>query len=278
VRENGKKDGLSREGLHVPEDPFIDAMLEKDRKACMGSFVHGLIHNVNGLTQNLSMLVDILARGQGKMDGMVREPSGVEPARWEEMAGKQARRLETFSEQLDLLTDMLRQLMLLHETETTPSRVDVNALLERLAHVFRADLFFKHQVEVEFRLASKLPLISVPGRDLVPALVHLFENGVTALRTAPSKRLILESRGGEDGIRLCIGDTGCGLPEDLEIQELFEPFRSAWPQDVRKEASRNFQGLGLYIARRFLNPHNVSIGLGREGDRTLAWVDIPCPE
>ena len=47
--------------------------------------------------------------------------------------------------------------MQLYEIERCGTELDINAILARMAKVFRSDLFFKHQVKSELRLAKNLP-------------------------------------------------------------------------------------------------------------------------
>ena len=83
--------------------------------------------------------------------------------------------------------------MQLHEIERYGTEIDINILITRMARVFRSDLFFKHQVKSELRLAKNLPHIKALGRDMVPAIFHLFHNAVVALRGSPKKELIVET-------------------------------------------------------------------------------------
>jgi len=158
-----------------------EALLSKDRQGYLGGFVHGLIHNINGPLQNMSMLTELIAAGQDRADQFVSVhlPDHLED--WKQAQGKQKQRLQQLSDQIAKVAEMLRELVFLLELERTEGEMDVNLTVARLVPVLRADLFFKHQVAVELRLAPKLPLTNLPGGHLIVALVQLFRNAMQAM-------------------------------------------------------------------------------------------------
>ena len=134
------------------------------------------------------------------------------PARGASILEREQQRLQKLSEQVSLVDSMLRELRLLHEIERNPTEIDLNVLVSSLAQNFRCDLFFKHHVQLELRLANDLPLVRVLARHLIPALIHLFRNAVTALREAPEKHLTIESRREGESIWLLVAGFGLRFP------------------------------------------------------------------
>jgi signal transduction histidine kinase len=253
----------------------LRALHEKDRLTYWGKFLQGFVHNVNGPLQNLTMLVDMLISGLELQDRMFTAAAG-ENEKWTEIFSKQKKRLTQMREQTATLARDLREFMQLYEVEQSAAEVDINVLLTRLAKVFRSDLFFKHHVKSELRLAKNLPIVKVPGKNIVPALFHLFHNAVTALVESPKKELIVETHMEDGEIVVTITDSGPGPPEDLRPDELFDLFVSGWPKRGAKDADLNrHQGFGLYAARQLLLPYGFSICLERHGEATSAIVRIP---
>jgi len=250
-------------------------LLSKDRQGYLGGFIQGLIHNINGPLQNMSMLAELIAAGQDRGDQFVSVhfPGHLED--WKQAQVKQKQRLQQLSDQIAKVAEMLRDLVFLLELERTDGELDLNVTVARLAQVFRADLFFKHQVSVELRLAPKLPLVNIPPGHLILALVHLFRNAILAMHDSAVKRLILETRSVEGGVWLMFKDSGCGFSAD-QAARLFEPFYSEWPADVdRQDKHEKRHGLGLFMVRTALQPYGVEVTLSREAQETVACLKIP---
>jgi signal transduction histidine kinase len=253
----------------------LEALFAKERLSYMGGFTQGLIHNINGPMQNMSMLVELLLVGQDRINQFVDAHCSDDPEKWNQIQEKQKQRLQQMSGQINTLTEMLRDYMLINEMERNESEVDLNLAVSKLIQALRADLFFKHQVELELRLASDLPLIRVYARHLIPSLVHLFQNAMLAMQEVLDKRLVVETRYDGGCVRLTFTDTGCGFTAEQEAH-LFEPFFTAWPATVltQNRQEQHF-GLGLYTVRTLLSAYGVKVALERIGHETQATLEIP---
>jgi signal transduction histidine kinase len=253
----------------------FEALFAKEHLSYMGGFTQGLIHNINGPMQNMSMLVELLLVGQDRINQFVQARCAGDPDKWMQIQEKQKQRLQQMSGQINALTEMLRDFMLINEMERNESEVDLNLAVSKLIHALRADLFFKHQVELELRLTTDLPLIRVTARHLIPSLVHLFQNAMSAMQDVPEKRLVVETRYDGGCVRLSFTDTGCGFTAEQEAH-LFEPFFTGWPPAVltHTRQERHF-GLGLYTVRALLSAYGVKVALERIGHETLATLEIP---
>ncbi len=254
----------------------LEALIDRERTSYIGDLVQGLIHNVNGPLHNISMLLEMFARGREKMDKFVRSRLQGSVEEWEALHDKQAKRMEQMSLQLSVLIEMLRDFMVLREAERSEQDVDLILVIRRLARIFRADLFYKHNVLVELRLPEAMPPIRIPGDSLVPAFVYIFKNAITAMRASEEKRLTVEYLREEERVRVVVKDTGCGPAEGLEADAAFDLFYSAWPQGVLDACKgESHYGFGLYAARRLLEPYGATLELTREGEETRVVVDIP---
>ncbi|SPF32908.1 ATP-binding region, ATPase domain protein domain protein [Syntrophobacter sp. SbD1] len=253
----------------------IRALHEKDRLNYSGKFVQGFVHNVNGPLQNLTMLTEMLVSGLELQDRIFSTSAG-ENEKWSELLGKQRKRLAQMREQIANLAADLREFMQLHEIERCGTEVDINALLTRMAKVFRSDLFFKHNIKSELRLAKNLPHVRVLGRDIVPAVFHLFHNAIAALRESPKKELIVETSLQDGEIVAKITDSGAGLPEGLQPDVFFDLFESRWQKsDDKAQSTDQHLGFGLYAARQLLMPYGFTISLERSSEGTSALIRMP---
>jgi signal transduction histidine kinase len=253
----------------------IKILHEKDRLNYSGKFVQGFVHNANGPLQNLTMLTEMLGSGIDVQDRLFRSDPG-ESGQWSEIMAKQQKRLAQMREQIHNLAADLREFMQLHEIERYGTEIDINVLMSRILRVFKSDLFFKHQVKSELRLAKNLPHIKVLGRDMVPAVFHLFHNAVVALKGAPTKELTVETCMQERHLVISITDSGCGLGDVDDTDVLFELFESRWRNDESETASRDSHlGFGLYAARQLLQPYGFKVILEKRSTGTSAIIRMP---
>jgi signal transduction histidine kinase len=189
-----------------------------------------------------------------------------------ELVERQRQWLQKLEQQVSSLDTMLRDLRVLNEIERNPTEVDLNLVVSCLTKAFQCDLFFKHHVQLELRLASNLPLIRVLARHLMPALVHLFQNAMIALRGVSEKRLSVESRKEAKWILLSITDSGSGLNPGEESR-CFDLFYSGWPPAIQRQ-ERHF-GVGLFLTSALLEPYGIEVELKRDIQKTVASLKIP---
>lgn len=267
--------GKEPRGKEVSIERCVHALHEKDRLNYSGRFVQGFVHNINGPLQNLTMLTEMLISGLEIQDRMFRSDAG-ESEKWSELMTKQRKRLDQVRGQILNLSADLREFMQLHEIERCGTEVDINAVIEKMAKLFRSDLFFKHHIKCGLHLAKNLPHIRVLGRDIVPALFHIFHNAVTALTESQKKELTVETGMQPGEIVVRITDSGVGLPEGVRADTLFDLFESRWPKfDAQAASSDQHLGFGLYAARRLLAPYGFSVSLERTGEGTSAVMRMP---
>ncbi|SMC19455.1 Histidine kinase-, DNA gyrase B-, and HSP90-like ATPase [Desulfacinum hydrothermale DSM 13146] len=254
------------------------ALAELDRPGHMGRLMRGLIHNINGPLQNISMLLELMERNHTRMEDLVASLSDQDGSDLPRLLDSEKGRLGRLLEQVRLFSDMLRDFMILHEIEANESEIDVNQILERLGKIYKADLFFKHHVSLRLELAPHVPLLRVLGRHLVPALHHLIQNGLTALRAASEKELVLATDVFQDEVWIRVEDNGCGLSDQVPTEELFTPFATHWPSEVNEqEKGRNHLGLGLALAQHLLSPYGAQVRLEPMETGTRAVVILPVP-
>ena len=83
-------------------------------------------------------------------------------------------------------------------------------------------------------------------------------------------RVWCEPRG--DRIRINVRDHGPGIPEDFR-DRIFEKFSQADSSTTREKGGT---GLGLHIARRFVEHMHGRIGYESEGGRgSTFWIELP---
>jgi signal transduction histidine kinase len=86
-------------------------------------------------------------------------------------------------------------------------------------------------------------------------------------------RVWSERRGG--AVRLSVRDQGPGIPDDFR-DRIFEKFSQADASTTREKGGT---GLGLHIARRFIEHMHGRIGYESEPGRgSTFWIELPTAE
>jgi len=137
--------------------------------------------------------------------------------------------------------------------------------------VERCRMLIKHQAEMlgvtlEARTAADLPKIVCDAAQVQQVVLALAMNALEA--TPADGRVWIDASRDGDGVRLVIGDTGGGIPQD-HLDRIFEPFFTT------KEAGKGV-GLGLAVVYGIVNAHHGTIGVESEPGRgTTFTIHLP---
>ena len=106
--------------------------------------------------------------------------------------------------------------------------------------------------DVQLRLSSTLPEVSVDPDLVATVLINLLENA--ARYSDPGKPIVISASHERGQVTISVKDEGCGVPEE-EISTIFDRFyRSTLTRDSTKGT-----GLGLSIARQIVLAHGGRI-------------------
>jgi signal transduction histidine kinase len=147
--------------------------------------------------------------------------------------------LELISSTLDL-SRLQRGRLPLCVTETSLGNVLHQIREETASHQA------KPGVAVQWRVAADLPTIQTDPSKLKVVLKNVILN---ALKFTENGEVVVEAARRNGSLVCSVRDTGIGIAPEA-IEEIFEPFRQANGNGGRQYGG---VGLGLYIARRFLD-------------------------
>jgi signal transduction histidine kinase len=144
-------------------------------------------------------------------------------------------------------------------------RIDVTEGLESTVVMLGHKI--KHaRVSVERAYAAPPPLVDAYPGELNQVWTNLIDNAVDAMPDSGTLRLT--TRTVPDGIEVCVGDTGPGMPEAVAARA-FEAFFTT--KDVGQGT-----GLGLDIARRIVvERHGGAISIDSTPSGTVVTVRLP---
>ena len=155
--------------------------------------------------------------------------------------------------------------------------VDLRSVLNTAASELKPFVDERSQ-KIEVNAASEIPAIPGDAEMLKDVLLNLLTN---AIRFSPDKATIRVNvkRKGEF-VEIEVVDQGTGI-SDEDLPHLFEPIRPVGRDDPMRHTSGEFGyntrgiGLGLTVAKRFVELHGGRIGVQTSSEGTIMRVELP---
>ncbi|OHB76889.1 MAG: hypothetical protein A2Z34_10140 [Planctomycetes bacterium RBG_16_59_8] len=223
--------------------------MKMERLASMGRLTAGIAHELNNPLTSVLGYADLLRKKIYAGDGTALA----------EKIHTEAKRTARIVHQFVAFAS---------EAPIEKKTTSINALCAKVAETWSGELR-SSSVELTTALAEGLPEALVDPDRITGVLMNLIENGRDSIeRTGKPGRIRLETTRREGGLRITVGDTGAGIPEELR-DRLFEPFLTT------KRAMRD-TGMGLSVCFGIVHEHGGDITFeSREGVGTSIHVDLP---
>jgi signal transduction histidine kinase len=133
-----------------------------------------------------------------------------------------------------------------------------NDVIERSLELCHYQIM-KGGVSLDKQLAPDLPMIRAVSNQLEMALINLVVNAIHAMDDRKGGKLKVASALRGDSVEITVGDTGRGIPQDIQAS-IFEPFFTTKPEGKGT-------GLGLSTVLMVLERHKGTIELQSEMDK-----------
>ena len=241
------------------------------RHSSVGRRCTGIVHNMNTPLQVLSFHLELLEqKSREELENLQQCPPEVS----EKLGALYKYRQDKMQQFLHEVQNLRQQARLIvtqgvHEDSQGRQQLDLNQLYQEELELFRAQSFFKHQVEKNFNFAAGLPPIHAHYIDFSQTFRNLVDNALEAMAETELRRLTVETALENGCLVLKVGDTGEGVAPEIKPR-LFEPF-------VTSKAGHNppHAGLGLFMAQRLLNPYRGQIRVESQPGETWVTVNLP---
>jgi signal transduction histidine kinase len=247
----------------VTDSKVAEAALDRDRSelahvsrvATLNAFTSSIAHEIN---QPLSGIITNAGTCLRMLDG---DPPNVDGAR------ETARRtLRDGNRAADVLS---RLRALFSKKEFTLEPLDLNHAVREVIALSISDLQ-RNRVTVASESAEDLPPVSGDRVQLQQVILNLVRNASDAMVSIddrPRDLLIRTLQEEDEGVRLCVQDTGIGVrPQDL--QKLFEAFYTT---------KNGGMGIGLSVSRSIIERHHGRLWAeANEGLGATFSFSIPC--
>jgi signal transduction histidine kinase len=225
-------------------------LVHSERLAAVGLLVQGVAHNMGTPLAVIKGTAQVLQVRHGEITEMKR-----------------------ILDMTDRLEAIVETLLRKGRRESEPDAVDVDLgeLCRDTLAFFEGDMFFKHEVRAEVRTGPDVPRVRVVYSDVSQALQNLVGNAIDALRDvrAPRELTLTASREGTD-ILVSVTDTGPGVAAEI-LPRLFSPFATTKGGGDKPRGT----GLGLYTARRLMEPYEGEVELRAQEGHTTFLLRLP---
>jgi PAS domain S-box-containing protein len=234
---------------NITEQTRIEEKLrESERLAVLGATTAMFAHEIGNPLNSISTTVQLLERDLERPKPSDRELM--------------------LTSLRDIRQEITRLGALLHEFRflSRPHNLNLQpAAMDRLARELiegESERYAQRGVKVQAAFPPELPAVLADEQRLKQALWNVCENAVDAMPNGG--KLTLRGYSYGDDVCLDIQDTGIGIPEGLDVFELFTTTKA------------NGTGLGLAIVRQILAAHGGSIRYEtKPGEGTVFVVALP---
>jgi signal transduction histidine kinase len=135
---------------------------------------------------------------------------------------------------------------------------------------------WKYHAEIDTDLDSKLPLVPVLPGEINQALLNVVVNAAAAIRdciehkgTKGKGRITVRTRQDDDWVVIEIGDTGCGIPQEIQ-SKIFDPFFTT--RDVGQGTGQGLTVAYLAIVKKHAGMIKL---LGSSDEGTTFEIRLP---
>lgn len=224
-------------------------VLQQEKMATLGTFASGLAHEVRNPLNSMGLQLALLERRINRLDpALTRDLDNVigilrqEIRRLDALVGDfllfaRTDRMQYRDARLDVLIDEVIQLL-------APEAATNDVALERQ------------------RGGAPLPFMQMDAEKMRQVLINLIRNAIEAMPEGGT--VTIESDLAEGQARIVVRDTGPGLPQGLDVFQLFVTTK---PKGT---------GLGLAIAQQIVLQHGGDIAAGsRPGEGAAFTISLP---
>ncbi len=207
-------------------------IIQSEKMAVVGTFASGLAHEVRNPLNSIALQLSILERRVAPLEtgvsGELKELLGI--------IREEVKRLD------NLVGDFL-QFSRANRIHYRPANVD--GLLDEVMRLLRPEARAAGVVLRRERVGAEMPDLRVDAEKIKQVAINLVQNAIEAM---PGGGAAVVESGVQDGhVRIAVRDTGPGLPEGLDVFQLF----------VTTKARGT--GLGLSIAQQIVLEHGGDI-------------------
>lgn len=207
-------------------------LIKSNKLADIGKKVEGIVHNINSPLNSILGYAQLMKKEQPDNPDLVKIIK----------AGK------NISHQVK---ELLRKVK---ENDIALQRlIDVNKLLRQELSFLEHNIYFKHHIELDVKLAADLPKITAVYSDISQAIANVMNNAIEALENSVVKKINIATYTKKGYVCVCIEDSGEGIADENK-EMIFQP---NYTTKLNKKGT-GF-GLGLAITNNIIEKYHGKI-------------------
>jgi signal transduction histidine kinase len=222
-----------------------EKIIRSEKMAVLGTFASGLAHEVRNPLNSIGLQLALLERRIARVEPSV----GLQLAEISQVIREEVRRLD------GLVGDFL---LFSRADRIQQGSADLDALVDDVLRLLQPEAGAAGVALRRERLGGSLPSLRVDPEKMKQVVINLVRNAIEAM---PDGGEVVVESGALDGqARLVVRDTGPGLPEGLDIFQLFVTTK---PKGT---------GLGLSIVQQIVVQHGGEVAVTSEPGRGASFI------
>ncbi len=229
----------------------LEALLRRERIIFCSRLLPGVVHNLSGAVQMISLPLDLaqLALNKGEVHTM------------EARLGSLRQGLERLTREVGLLATRSQS-----NQRRNSEPLDLALLVGEQLDFWRGDLFVKHELTLNRELSPAQGWAKASYADVALALNLLVANAVEAVRGSKTPWLTVRNDKRDGWYAIEVVDGGPG-PSPEMAGSMFEPLTG--------DKGGEHEGLGLYLAAKALEPWGGRVAWRKGAPHTTFVLELP---
>jgi PAS domain S-box-containing protein len=229
-------------------------LLQAEKMSSIGVLAAGVAHEINNPLNSVSLYAEALLRRIGEEEGADAHPDIFKD--YLAVIVREAHRCKGIIESL---------LSFSRRSDGSMGPVDLNPLVKEVLELVRHKARYE-AVEMLEDLVNGLPFVCGDPAGLRQVILNLTMNALQAIEGRG--QVVISTRSEEEGVTLCVRDSGCGIPQEL-LDQIWAPFFTTKPVGQGL-------GLGLSLTYNIVRKHGGEIVVDSEPGRgSVFTVRLP---
>jgi hypothetical protein len=172
-------------------DMSLEQLTALYQMGSIGKLINGLIHNLNGPLQNLSMDMEMMSHS---VKTAKRLPG--------DLAESMIQRLQRMEREFDQINGLIRAAATRANAQGSGEHGELRAFLEQELSFMNANLYFKHNVQKQLLLDEDLPLLHQLPAEVGLPLSWFFQSLVEDMERERVARFTVRARAVSSGLEI----------------------------------------------------------------------------
>lgn len=268
--------------LTKQQEDLQKQVIQLSKLSSIGMLAQGIAHNLSSplliILGRAELMKEKLLQFRMKLNSLSKDSAVIDPNEASLLFkeyDQNVKDTEIIIENVVKLTEIIKNMMQKSRQDQAqdPQLLNLSDILKEELKFLEADLFFKHNVEKQYSLASDLPLIRGVYSDFSQAFLNIIRNSIDAMFDTDLRRLTVATYYDDKFVYVSFNDTGCGIPQE-HLEKIFEPYFTT--KKGTEGGNRPVgTGLGLHMVKILMEPYKATIDVRSKPGNTTFVFKIP---